>query len=648
MATLAFDLDAALEVARGELEGMPQRDIELFEVRLALWWDDLESAWIRVYAAHPDGSDALARLIRQLACRYRERPDALKLLDLRRSLQPDWFQRPEMIGYVCYADRFAGSLRGVEEHLDYLAELEVRYLHLMPLLRTRPGETDGGYAVADYRRVEPALGTVADLEHLCDRLRERGISLCIDLVLNHTAAEHPWAIAAAAGDAAASAMYYIYPDRRQPNRWERTLPDTFPETAPGNFTQLPDGRWVWTTFNSYQWDLNWSNPAVFLEMIDVVLDLAARGVEVFRLDAVAFMWKRLGTNCQNQPEAFDLLQALRAAARIAAPAVVFKAEAIVGPADLVRYLGVGRHYGRVADMAYHNSLMVQFWSALATRDTRLATNVLGQLPRKPPTTAWATYIRCHDDIGWAVTDEAAAAVGWTGPAHREFLSEFFAGRFPGSFARGEVFQYEPATRDSRISGTFASLAGLEAALEAGDPALVTAAIERIRLGHALILAWDGIPLLYMGDEIGLRNDWSYRQDPDHSADNRWLHRPRMDWAAAARRRMRSTVEGRIYGDLRHLIRVRGSTPQLHAATPLDVVDAGDAALLVFRRDHPLGALISVSNVADEPRRLPRDRVPPVGVGPLVDLLDGTRYPVDAPIDVPARGVRWLVAATPRG
>jgi len=640
------NLEAAIAGARAELAGLPDRDVELFEIRLARWWPDLETAWTGVYGQHPNGGDALVRLIRLLASRYRDRPAPLKSLDLRRCLQPDWFQEPDMIGYVCYADRFAGTLAGVAEHLDYLAELKVRYLHLMPLLRSRPGETDGGYAVADYREVDRSLGTMDDLERLCGRLRELGMSLCIDLVLNHTAAEHPWARAAATGDADAAAMYYIYPDRTEPDRWERTLPEAFPETAPGNFTQLPDGRWVWTTFNSYQWDLNWSNPTVFVEMVDIVLALAARGVEVLRLDAVAFMWKRLGTNCQNQPEVFDLLQAFRTAARIAAPAVIFKVEAIVGPNDLVRYLGVGRHYGRVADMAYHNSLMVQFWSAIATRDTRLATTVLGALPRKPPTTAWATYIRCHDDIGWAVVDEAAAAVGWQGPAHREFLSRYFSGRFPGSFARGEVFQYEPATRDSRISGTFASLAGLEAALEARDPALVDAAIERIRLGHALIMAWDGLPLLYMGDELGLLNDRSYVGDPDHAHDNRWLHRPRMDWTVAGRRHRRLTVEGRVYRDLLHLIAVRRSTPQLHAASPLEVVDTGDATMLTFRRDHPLGTLVSVSNVADDPLDLEPEHGPASATGRLVDLLDGSRHLADAPITIPARGIRWLVAEQP--
>ncbi len=293
-----------------------------------------------------------------------------------------------MIGYVCYPASFGGTLAGVAEHLDYLEELRIRYVHLMPLLRSREGETDGGYAVVDYRAVEPALGTMDDLERLCDELRARGISLCLDLVLNHTAAEHAWARRAAAGDADAAAMYRIYPDRTMPDRFERTLPETFPALAPGNFTALPDGRWVWTTFHRWQWDLDWSNPDVFVEMADVLLELADRGVEVLRLDAVAFLWKRMGTNCQNQPEVHDLLQALRACARIVAPAVVFKAEAIVGPDDLAAYLGVGRHRGRVSDMAYHNSLMVQFWSALATRDARLMTQVLGDLEPKPATTTW--------------------------------------------------------------------------------------------------------------------------------------------------------------------------------------------------------------------------------------------------------------------
>ena len=632
----------ATALAVEELDGLTERDIELFTIRLARWWTDLAESWNAVYATHPDAAPGFDRLIRVLAGRYRARRPALRTLDLERIHRPDWFQDPSMIGYVCYPARFAGSIAGVRERLDYLEELRIRYLHLMPLLRTRDGETDGGYAVTDYRTVDPSLGTIDDLEQLCDELRRRGMSLCVDLVLNHTAAEHAWAMAARAGDPEAAAMYRIFPDRTMPDRYERTLPEAFPELAPGNFTQLEDGRWVWTTFHRYQWDLDWSNPAVFVEMTDVLLDLANRGVEIFRLDAVAFMWKRLGTDCQNQPEVHDLLQALRACARIAAPAVIFKAEAIVGPDKLAAYLGVGRHHGRVSDMAYHNSLMVQFWSSLATRDTRLMTEVLRGLPRKPATTAWATYARCHDDIGWAITDEDAARVGWGGQAHRAFLSSFYSGEFPGTFARGELFNHVPETGDSRISGSFASLAGLEASLEAGHPDLIRDAIARIRLGHALIMAWDGVPLLYMGDEIGLVNDRSYAEDPDHRADNRWLHRPIMDWDVAARRERPGTIEGRIFMDVRRLIEARRDAPQLHAATSLDIVDSGDAGVLVFNRRHQAGALTAIFNFTETHRAVPAGVAPAGTSGVLVDLLDGSRTAVDRPIDVAPLGVRWLV------
>ena len=634
----------ASQLAHVRLAGLPDRDIDLFILRLERWWPDLLDGWATPYGTHLDGGPARDRLVGLLADRYRERSERLKRLDLERTLRPDWFTDPSMIGYVFYVDQFAGTLAGVEAHIDLLVELGIRYVHLMALLRSREGEDDGGYAVADYRAVDPALGTMVDLEEMCQRLHERGISVCVDLVLNHTAAEHEWAVRARAGDPLAEAMYRIFPDRTLPDRYEATLPEVFPDFAPGNFTRIKGGRWVWTTFHDYQWDLDWSNPQVFLEMTDVLLNLANRGVDVFRLDAVAFMWKRLGTDSQNQPEVHDLLQALRACARIAAPAVIFKAEAIVGPDQLAQYLGQGRHSGRVADMAYHNTLMVQFWSALATRDTRLMTHVLHGLPGKPVNTAWAAYIRCHDDIGWAVTEEDAAAVGWDGPAHRAFLSAFYTGRSRGSFARGATFQENPATGDLRVSGTFASLAGLERALEAGDPAEVEAAIERILLGHALILAWDAIPLVYMGDEIGLLNDRTYLSEPVRAADSRWLHRPRMDWAAAARRHDSMTTEGRIFLDLRHQIEVRRRTPQLSAAAPLRVVEGLEPAVFAFVREHPLGPLSAVFGFEDVPTAIDPALLPAAPSGMIVDLLDGSRHLATRPIVIPPRGVRWLVDA----
>ena len=612
---------------RDVLDGAPARDLDLFLARLRRWWRDLAEGLHSPYGHRHDLAALLERITVLLAERYRERDEELKLLDLERGLRPDWFQDPAMVGYVCYADRFAGTLAGVGERLDYLGELGVRYLHLMPLLAPREGDSDGGYAVRDYRAVDPRLGSMDDLERLCGLARRRGISICVDLVLNHCAAEHEWALAARGGDPEYEAMFWVFRDRELPDAYERTLPEVFPDFAPGNFTFLAErGRWVWTTFNSFQWDLNWSNPRVFVEMADVLLNLANRGIEVLRLDAVAFMWKRLGTSRQNQPEVHDLLLALRACARIVAPAVVFKAEAIVSPLELAAYLGVGRHHGRISDLAYHNSLMVQFWSALATRDARLATLVLGRLPAKPATTAWATYLRCHDDIGWAVLDEDAAAIGWSGAAHRRFLADFYAGAFPGSFARGAVFQDNPATGDRRTSGSLASLAGLEQALAAGDPTLVDLAVRRILLGHALIFGYDGIPLVYMGDELGLLNDHNYLQDPARAADNRWLHRPGMDWELAKRRAEPGTVPQRIFSALVALAEARRRTPQLHAATPVEVVDLHQPQLFAFVRRHPRGPLVAVHNVTERLQR----------ASPRARSLVGHDHPVDRITGRPAR------------
>lgn len=450
----------------------PSSDDEIFDLRLARSAPDLWPMLEALYGQHPAYEAFTAALLKAMRKAWKDRAPDLKRLDLRRDLEPDWFQRPDMAGYVFYIDRFAGTLPKVLEKLDYLEELGITYVHFMPCLKPRPGDSDGGYSVMDYRAINPAYGTMADFETVTAELRNRGISVCIDLVLNHTAKEHAWAKKAAKGDATYQDYYLMFDTPDLPKRYEETLVEVFPDNAPGNFTHYPDfGKWVWTTFNEHQWDLNWANPQVFLEIAEIMLFLANRGVDVLRLDAVAFMWKRMGTRCQSEPEVHMLLQALRAVCRIACPAVIHLEEAIVAPAEMLPYLGRGRHDGKEGNLAYHNSLMVQFWSSLATRDTRLMTHVMGtHFPDRLTNATYATYIRCHDDIGWAVTDEDAAALNLSGPAHRAFLSDFYDGTFPGSFARGALFQENPATGDKRISGSFASLAGLEKAEATGDVA----------------------------------------------------------------------------------------------------------------------------------------------------------------------------------
>ena len=441
---------------------------DVFRVRLARHFADFYEPFARLYGADPRFADGLDAVADAMAEAYATREPRLRRLDYEREITPDWFQRQSQAGYIAYTDRFAGTLDGVLARLPYVRELGLSYLHLMPLLRSRPGENDGGYAVAGYRDVEPALGTMDDLRALSGTLHDEGMSLCVDLVINHTAREHDWAQRAIAGDAAFRDFYLTYPDRTEPDAFERTLPLVFPDFKPSNFTWSEElGRWVWTTFNTWQWDLDYANPAVFAAMLENLLFLANAGVDVLRLDAVPFMWKRLGTSCQNQPEVHELLQAYRAIVRAVAPAVAFKAEAIVSPHDLVGYLGLGRHAGRECDLAYHNSLMVLLWSTLATRRVDLMTRTLRAMPVAPAGSTWITYVRCHDDIGWAITEDNAAAAGEDAHEHRKFLVRYFQGDYWESFARGAVFQPE-FNGEGRTSGTAASLAGLEAALEAGD------------------------------------------------------------------------------------------------------------------------------------------------------------------------------------
>jgi amylosucrase len=421
-----------------------------FLTRLERFFTELRDPLVALYGEDPRFPGQFAALLDAMAATARDRDPALRRLDHEREITPDWLQREQAVGYVCYADRFAGTLAGVRERLPYVRELGVNYLHLMPLLAARPAPNDGGYAVADYGAVEPALGTMDDLRALAADLHATGMALCVDVVVNHTAREHAWA-------RDRPAYYLTFPDRSEPDEYERTLPEVFPDIAPGNFSWVPElGRWVWTTFNEYQWDLDYTNPEVFVAMARVVLDLANAGVDVLRLDAVPFLWKRLGTDCQNQPEVHQLLQALRAVARIAAPAVAFKAEAIVSPAQLVTYLGTGRHEGKECDLAYNNVLMALLWSALASGRVTLMTHVLEGMPAVPPGAGWVTYVRCHDDIGWAITPEDAAAVGEDAHLHRRFLSDFYAGDFPGSFARGARFQPDEATGEARTSGMTAT------------------------------------------------------------------------------------------------------------------------------------------------------------------------------------------------
>jgi amylosucrase len=448
----------------------------------------------------------------------------------------------------------------------------------MPLFDAPKGDSDGGYAVSDYRTVDDRLGTMGELKALAADLRAAGISLVLDFIFNHTSDEHRWAKAALAGDPDHREYYFIFPDRTMPDAYERTLREIFPDKHPGAFTYRAEiGMWVWTTFNVFQWDLNYRNPVVFREMAGEMLYLANAGAEVLRLDALAFTWKELGTVCESLPKAHTLVQAFNALLRIAAPSLLFKSEAIVHPDEVAKYISEDE-----CRLSYNPLLMALLWNSLATREVRMLQRSMSYRFHIAPECAWINYVRVHDDIGWTFDDGDAAALGISGYDHRRFLNAFYTGRFQSSFARGLPFQENPRTGDARISGTLASLAGLESALRSANTAEVELAVRRICLVHAVIFSIGGIPLIYLGDEVGTTNDYSYVNDPAKADDSRWVHRPLTDWQKMERRHDTTTIEGRIYRALCHLITVRKATPAF-GGNQMAVINPGNDHVFAYVR-----------------------------------------------------------------
>ncbi|WP_445191689.1 alpha-amylase family glycosyl hydrolase [Sphingomonas sp. Tas61C01] len=512
-----------------------------------------------LYAGLPGHAEFVAGVTASLEARAHDRPAALAALDAMREADPAWFRAPEMLGYSAYVDRFGGTVTGVADRIGYLEDLGVRYLHLLALLKAREGDSDGGFAVADYLAVEPRLGDIADLEALTARLRSAGISLCVDFALNHTADDHDWARRARAGDVTYRDFYIVLDDEAEVAVRERDLAEVFPVTAPGNFTQVPGLGWVWTTFYPYQWDLNWANPRLFAAMLDTLLRLANHGVEAFRLDSIAFLWKQARTDSRNRLEVHAIVRALRAAIDIVAPGVLLKGEAIVPTRDVIPYFG--SEDAPECHLLYNNSLMVAGWTALVERSAQVPRAIQAATVAVPAAANWLTYARCHDDIGWgALLGDLAAFEAE--PERR--LKAVAAALEGGGFGRGEPFQVEGGGLHG-TNGTMASLAGLESAN--GNEA----AIARIRLLHTLMIASGGLPTIYMGDEAAMLNDHGYRDDPLHAHEGRWLHRPAMAWD-----RLGDAAAVRVRADLDALMRARVASGGTGPSRPWETQD--DAVL----------------------------------------------------------------------
>ncbi len=532
-----------------------------FYARLIAGISELRKGYDILYGSHPAGPAAFDQIIESIINGYVQRPPALRKKDLLK--KPDWFLSNELAGMSLYVDRFAGDLKGLGKKLDYFEKLGVNLLHLMPVFESPADAGDGGYAVSDFRKVDAKFGTLDDLTSLRKSMDGKQMYLMLDIVLNHTSDRHPWAKQARAGDQRLMDYYYFFDDRHMPDVYDETMPEIFPEAAPGNFTFVPElNKWVMTVFHRYQWDLNYRNPWVLVSMLDNILFYANLGVDILRIDAPAFIWKQPGTSSQNLPEAHLLLRLIRQCVRTTAPGMAILGEAIVSPAEIMKYFGTGDNAARECDFAYNATQMALQWDAMATGDTGLMLQSQHELLQKPRGTSWITYTRSHDDIGFGFGDDAIIRAGFEPFRHRGFLKDFFSGAYPGSFSGGALFSQNPKTGDARVSGTLASLCGLETALKSGDTLAQETAVRRVLLMQAMSFFTGGIPMLFAGDETGTINDYGYLEDPAKNYDNRWMHRARKNWDAENTPEAETFAKAMVFEGTKKLLAIRGSLPVL--------------------------------------------------------------------------------------
>jgi len=590
-----------------------------YKDRLKRYFPKLFGALMSIYGTRYDFFFHLEQILITATENWAVRPDSLKALDATRSADPNWFQSQRMVGAMCYTDLFADDLETLRQKIPYLSEMGITFLHLMPPFLSPDGDDDGGYAISSYRHIDPKLGTMEQMSELATELRHYGISLVLDFVFNHTSDEHEWAKRAMNGEDEYQNYYRMFPDRTEPDMYEKHVRDVFPDEHPGCFTYRNRiGKWVWATFHNYQWDLNYENPAVFNAMAGEMLSLANVGVEVLRLDAVAFVWKRAGTPCESLPEAHTVVQAFNALIQIAAPALLFLSEAIVHPDEVIRYI-----HRDECQLSYNPQLMALLWNTIATRDVNLLHRAMERRFDIPPDCAWVNYVRCHDDIGWVFSDDDAAELNINAYDHRKFLNQFFTGNFEGSFARGLPFQDNPETGDMRISGTAASLAGLELALEKNDPDEIDLAIKRILLLYGVILTIGGIPLLYLGDELGVLNDYGYERDPELIGDSRWAHRIKTDWTKAESRHNRESVEGQIFLGLLRLIQIRQQNLAFTRADT-EIISTGNNHVFGYFRRHENQSMLVLANFSEHEQVLSARRLRALGLRKTVtDILTGS-------------------------
>ena len=602
----------------------------IFMERLKRHHDELRWLYMELY----DNADMFAELCSQMKWYYDQRNDKLRKLDAEREAAGEWYRKRDMVGMMMYIDNFAGTIKGVQEKLPYIEKCNVNYIHLMPFLDSPKGRSDGGYAVADFRKVKPELGTMDDLAALAEECHDKGISLCMDFVMNHTSEDHDWARRARQGDGEYMSRYFFYADPSIPHEYEKTVPQVFPTTAPGNFTYLPElGHYVMTTFYPYQWDLNYRNPRVFNEMMYNFLYLANQGMDIIRIDAVPYIWKQLGTNCRNLPQVHTIVRMMRMIGEIVCPGIVLLGEVVMEPDKVAPYFGTVEK--PECHMLYNVTTMATTWHTVATRDIRLLRKQMDIVCSLPREYTFLNYLRCHDDIGWGLDYDTLKSWGMKEVPHKKYLNDYLQGKTEGSVSRGELYNADPVTGDARFCGTTASMCGIESAGFEQDEQKMDWAITKDVMLHAYMFTQSGIPMLYSGDEIGQVNDYTYKDDPEKAPDSRYIHRGKFNWDLVENIKDTSSVQGRIFGALDHLEKIRRSEAVFDADAQVYTKDYSDQSILWIVRKAGGEELHAVFNFSDYPKTIWMPET-----AEYMDLLTGRSDEVTT-VNLPGWGFMWM-------
>ena len=612
-----------------------RNDEAVYNARLDRHLDELKWLYCELYQDNPYVMMHFNDLLAKLKKFYDARNNDLKDSDIRREKDPKWYKRNDLTGMMMYVNAFSKTLKGLEEKLDYIQECNVNYLHLMPLLASPKGRSDGGYAVADFRTVQPELGTMEDFAAVTSACHKRGISVCLDFVMNHTSEDHEWAKRARAGEQEYQDRYFFFDTYDIPALYEQTCPQVFPTTAPGNFTWLDDiKKHVMTTFYPYQWDLNYRNPIVLNEMIFNMLYLANQGVDIVRLDAVPYIWKQLGTNCRNLPQVHTIVRMMRMICEIVCPGVLLLGEVVMAPEKVVPYFGTVDK--PECHLLYNVTTMASTWHTVATRDVSLLRRQLDIVAGLPRDYVFQNYLRCHDDIGWGLDYDFLKNFGIEEVPHKKYLNDFLTGKYPESFARGELYNDDPRLGDARLCGTTASLCGIERFGFEGNEEGMDRAIRYDITLHAFMLSQSGIPVIYSGDEIGMLNDYSYKNDPDKAADSRYLHRGDFRWDLAENRHRPETVQGKLFPALDKLEHIRTSHSVFNSDVPMRTLDTWDSSILALVRENDEEKFIGIYNFSEF------DKVAWINEedGMYLDLISGREMEARG-VQIPAFGCYWL-------